>query len=223
MTYEDVRARAEKNLQKLVKDRPLRWVSIDHMNRELIYAIVMSEDSTFFEHEGVNFDAMIGAALNNLRKKKYESGASTISQQVTKNIFLTQDKSLVRKLKEVIVTRRVETRFTKNEILELYLNLAEFGPDVYGIQAAASHYFKKKPSEINAAEGAFLALMLPSPRKFHYSVFENQNITLSKKKKLRRILGDMLSQELISPKQYREYVRYDYFPDEDRTPAQIRK
>ncbi len=222
--YSDLQHRAELRVQaKMDKRRPLQWVAIDRMNRELLYSIVMSEDSTFFEHEGVNFDAMISAMLQNLRTKKYEVGASTLSQQVAKNLYLTSDKSLLRKLKEVIITRRLEARLSKNEILELYMNLAEFGPDLFGIDAASSHYFKKKPSDINAAEGAFLALMLPSPRKFHFSIFENQNITLSKKKKIRRILGDMLSQELISPKQYREYIRYDYFSDDERSPASRRR
>lgn len=218
--FADLRARAEQRVQaKMTKKSPLHWVSIDRMNRELLYSLVMSEDSTFFEHEGVNFDAMISATLQNMRTKKYDVGASTLSQQVVKNIFLTNEKSVIRKLKEVLITRRLEARFSKNEILELYMNLAEFGPDLYGIDAAARHYFRKKPSEINAAEGAFLALMLPSPRKHHFSIFENQNIAFSKKKKLRRILGDMLSQELITPKQHRNYLRYDYFPEDGRVPA----
>jgi monofunctional biosynthetic peptidoglycan transglycosylase len=192
------------------------WVEISDISRDFLYSIVMSEDSTFFEHDGIDIDAIAAAAIVNLRKKTYEAGASTISQQVVKNLFLTDEKTIVRKLKEVVVTERLEGAYTKNEILEVYLNIAEFGPDLYGVRAAAQHYFGKKPSEINAAEGAFIAIMLPSPRKFHYSVFENQNITKGKKKKIRRILGDMLANEFISPKQYRDYLTYDYFNEQER-------
>jgi len=98
----------------------------------------------------------------------------------------------------------MEERFTKNEILEIYLNIAEFGPDIFGVYMASMHYFNKEPKRINTAEGAFLALMLPSPKKYHYSIFRNKYLANRHKKKLRRILKDMLYKELISPEQYRE-------------------
>jgi len=216
-----------KNAQKVVltrleangHSRGPYWVEISEISRDFLYSIVMSEDSTFFEHDGIDIDALASAALVNLKKKGYEAGASTISQQVVKNLLLSNEKTLVRKLKELLLTDRLEDAYTKNEILEVYLNIAEFGPDLYGVRAAASHYFGKRPSEINAAEGAFIAIMLPSPRKFHYSVFENQNITKGKKKKIRRILGDMLANEFISPKQYRDYLKYDYFNESERKQA----
>ncbi len=201
------------------KRRRPSWVPLADVRRDCLYAIVMSEDSTFFEHDGVNFDSMAAAALMNLRKGAYEAGASTISQQVVKNLFLTSERTLTRKLRELILTMDLESRFTKNQILEVYLNLVEIGPDLYGVGEAARHYFGKEPSEINAAEGAFIALMLPSPRKYHYSIFENRNLSLRHRRKLRRVLGDMHATELISPEMYREYVSYDYFSKEVRAPA----
>jgi monofunctional glycosyltransferase len=195
------------------------WVEMDDISRDYIFSIVMSEDATFFEHNGIDIEAMLSSMSQNLKKKKYEYGASTISQQVVKNLFLTDEKSLSRKLKELLITLRLEKSFSKNQILELYLNLAEFGPDIYGVEEASAHYFKKKPIDVNAAEGAFIAIMLPSPRRYYYSVFENENITTAKHKRIRRILGDMLANEYISAKQYHQYLRYNYFSEKPREPA----
>jgi monofunctional biosynthetic peptidoglycan transglycosylase len=195
------------------------WTPLDQVSRDFLYAIVLSEDAGFFEHDGIDTDAILASTLQNLRKKKYESGASTITQQVVKNLFLNHSKSLARKTKEAIIAWELDSAYTKNQILELYLNLAEFGPKIYGAKDAAAHYFKKTPNEINAAEGAFLAILLPSPRRYHYSIYENQNVTPAKRKKMRRILSDMLSNEFISPKQYREYLNYDFFKNGPRGPA----
>jgi monofunctional biosynthetic peptidoglycan transglycosylase len=213
--FSDLRKIAEQSLKPRFEDsvhlEEYRWTEIKDVSRDLIYTIVMSEDANFFEHDGFDFDAIATSLTEDLSKKKYEYGASTISQQVAKNLFLTQEKALIRKIKEAVVTRRLEHQLKKNQILEIYLNIAEFGPDIFGIDAASHRFFNKTPAEINAAEGAFLALMLPSPRKNYYAMFENENITSHKKKRLRRILGDMLVSELISPKQYKSYLNYNFF------------
>lgn len=188
-----------------------RWSPLEEINRDLLYAVVMGEDASYFEHEGINYDALINAFAENIKRRKFAYGASTISQQVVKNMFLYSSKSLTRKLKELIITQRMEDRFSKNQILEIYLNIAEFGPDIFGVHRASAYYFKKKPKQVNAAEGAFLALMLPSPRKYHHSIFRNKYIARRHKKKLRRILKDMLYKEIISPRQYKGYLNYSYF------------
>ncbi|MDX1400077.1 MAG: biosynthetic peptidoglycan transglycosylase, partial [Oceanospirillum sp.] len=134
-------------------------------------------------------------------------GGSTLSQQTVKNLFLNQTQSYFRKLQEAVITRDLERHFSKNEIIELYLNMAEFGPDLYGVRDAARYYFDKKPAEINAAEGAWLALMLPSPRRYHYTVYQNRNLTTSLKRKYQRILQGMRQSNYISSVQYRRYLR----------------
>lgn len=201
----------QRRLEDKSRYRTYKWVEIGDVSRDFLYTIVMSEDGTFFEHEGVDIEAIVNSMADNLKKHRYASGASTISQQVVKNLFLTVEKSVVRKVKEVVITDRIEDRLTKNQILELYLNIAEFGPDMFGIDEAARAYFGKKPSAINAAEGAFIALMLPSPRKHYYSIFQNKNLAPSKRRKIRRVLGDMLANELISSTQYYQFVSYDFF------------
>ncbi|MGZ3699390.1 MAG: transglycosylase domain-containing protein [Bdellovibrionota bacterium] len=213
LDYGALQSLARKSVARRLEDKrkmPV-WVPIQEVSRDYLYTIVMSEDSTFFEHEGVNVDAILNSLAENIRKRKVESGASTISQQIVKNLFLNDERKLSRKVKELLITERIEKRFNKNQLLEIYLNMAEFGPDLFGIRAAADTYFHKPPSKINAAEGAFIALMLPSPRKFYYAVFQNRYLSLKKKRKVRRVLGDMLANELISPKQYSQYVRYKYF------------
>jgi monofunctional biosynthetic peptidoglycan transglycosylase len=219
--FETVKTLAKKRVKMRLEDknRPVHWTAIKDINRSYLYAIVMSEDSGFFEHEGFDVDAILDSVAENIKARSYEFGASTISQQVVKNLYLGGEKTLTRKLKEVLITERLEGHFTKNEILELYLNIAEFGPDLFGVAAASRHYFGKEPSEINPAEGAFIALMLPSPRKYHFTVFENRNITPQHRRKIRRILGDMLANDLISVKQYHQFSAFNFSADFRRTVA----
>ena len=202
---------SEQTEKKRDSKRKLHWIGIDAISRDFLYAIVMSEDVSFFSHGGVNYEAIAYSLAENIKRKKYAFGGSTISQQVVKNLFLSSRKTIDRKFREIWLTFRLEDQFSKNEILEIYFNVAELGPDIYGVREAAQHYFKKHPSEINAAEGAFIGLMLPSPRRFHYSVFENENLTKTKLKKIKRVLRDMLHHEYISLEQYREYLYYDFY------------
>jgi monofunctional biosynthetic peptidoglycan transglycosylase len=216
--FQKVREVAVESVQEKIdsktKRKEYKWVRIDNINRDLLYSIVMSEDGQFFTHSGVNWDALMNAIGENIKRRKFSYGASTITQQVAKNVYLRSNtKSLHRKFTELFVTRELEQHLSKNEILEMYLNVAEFGPDIYGVAHASKYYFNKKPSEINAAEGAFLAVMLPSPRKYHYSIFKNKYLSKRHKKKLKRILADMLYKEYISPKQYRRYLNWNYFTD----------
>ncbi len=213
LSYSDLVKRA----QERIKDRTLNkskhhhWVTMKEVNREAVFAIMLSEDASFFHHKGVEVDALLQSAVENIKARRYVSGASTISQQVVKNVFLTPEKTIARKVRELFVTHGLEEHFQKNQILEVYLNVAEFGPDIYGIHEAAQHYFSHPPSLLNAAEGAFLAVMLPSPKKYYQYTFVKKTLSPPKRKKIQRILRDMLTQELITPAQHSEYLTYDYF------------
>lgn len=225
MRFLGVKKVAQMVIQERLQDKSkrYRWVELSEVNRDLLFAIVMAEDSEFFEHDGVAVDAMLTSFADNIKKRKIESGGSTITQQTVKNVFLTSERSFKRKLKEILIAKDLEEKLSKNEILEIYLNIAEFGPDILGVNAAAHQYFEKSPGDLNAAEGAFLALMLPSPRRLHYSVFENKNLTRAHRNKIRRILGDMLHNEYISLKQYNQYLRYDYFEPNANTPQKAHR
>jgi len=188
-----------------------KWLSIRNINRDLLYSIVFSEDKDFFNHTGINYYSTLSALAKNIKHSSYKYGGSTISQQVAKNIFLSNEKSMFRKLKEILLSWRLEKMFSKNQILEIYLNIAEFGPDIFGVRHASYYYFRKTATDINAAEGAFMALMLPSPRRNHYSLFKNKNLTFTRKIKINRILRIMLNEELISEDQFESYKTYNFF------------
>lgn len=210
-TKHDVIKQVELKLAKEKADQHFEWVELKNIHRELLYAIVMSEDGDFFSHQGIDYDALISALGENIKRRQWSFGASTISQQTVKNIYLSDAKNLYRKLKEVIATQRLEKALSKNQILELYLNLVEFGPSIYGIEAAARHYFNTSPDKLNAAQGGFLAIMMPSPRKYHFTVFQNKHMAPRHKRKYKRILQDMRYKEYISPKQYRTYLKWPFF------------
>lgn len=209
----DLKTLATKSVYKKREDKhkKLVWTPIADVNRSYIYSIITSEDAQFFEHDGINIDAITNSLVENIRRREYAYGGSTISQQVSKNLFFENQKTIKRKIQEYLVTKKLEQQFAKNEILELYLNMAELGPDIFGVKEASQHYFGKDPSEINAAEGTFIALMLPSPRVNYYKVYQNQNLTKQSRRQINRVLRDMLFNEYISEAQYGKYVKYPFF------------
>lgn len=150
-----------------IHGKPLRfnkdWVSIEEISPRLQSAVIASEDFKFFEHNGFDWDAIQKAIKHNRQGKKVR-GASTISQQVAKNVFLWPARSWTRKILETYFTGLIELSWSKKRILEVYLNVAEFGDGVYGVEAAAQRYFNKTASEVNSAEAALMAAVLPNPR-----------------------------------------------------------
>ncbi len=209
MTYSELRQQAKARVERQLANssNTHHWITLKAVNRDLLYAIVMAEDARFFQHQGIDYNALLDAMVANIKKGETRFGGSTLSQQTVKNLFLTPQQSYFRKLQEAAITRNLEHYFSKNEIIELYLNMAEFGPDLYGVRDAARYYFDKEPTEINAAEGAWLALMLPSPRRYHYTLYQNRNVTSSLKRKYQRILQGMRQSNYISSAQYQRYMR----------------
>jgi monofunctional glycosyltransferase len=145
---------------------PLQWspVSLNSLPKYLIRAAIVAEDSGFYNHEGVDWDA-IGDALDyNLEKGDLIRGGSTISQQVAKNLFLSSSRSPLRKWHELILTWAMERNLSKSRILSIYLNVAEFGQGVYGVEAAAHRYWGISASAVSMEQAADLAATLPSPK-----------------------------------------------------------
>jgi hypothetical protein len=143
------------------------WVSIHAMSPYFIHAVLAHEDSGFFNHSGFSILSVERALVRNLREGRFVLGASTISMQLAKNLFLNREKTLARKVQEALLTWWLETAMTKKKLLELYLNIIEYGPSVYGVRHAARHYFGRDADELSPAEGAFLATVLPAPRRMH--------------------------------------------------------
>jgi monofunctional biosynthetic peptidoglycan transglycosylase len=142
------------------------WVPMNRISPHLRRAVVAAEDASFFIHEGFDWEGMKDAALYDLEQGALKRGGSTITQQLAKNLYLSSERSIFRKAQEALITRSLEHHLTKERILELYLNVAEWGTGVYGAEAAARHHFRKSASELTEDEAAWLAAILPSPRRY---------------------------------------------------------
>lgn len=139
----------------------IEWTEIDSIAPILVCSVIKSEDTTFFEHDGLLWAEMAKAALRHLRGQF--GGGSTISQQLAKNLFLSADVEVGRKLREAFITMHLERTLSKKRILEIYLNVIEWGDGVWGIAAASRHYFDKSPSKLNAFESVLLTSLIPAP------------------------------------------------------------
>lgn len=146
--------------------RQWMWVPLSRISPHLRHAVVAAEDASFFTHEGFDWEGIKDAAMHNLEAGEFKRGGSTITQQLAKNLYLSSERSLFRKAKEALITRELEHRLSKKRILELYLNVAEWGHGIYGAEAAAQHHFGKSAHELTSDEAAWLAAMLPSPRRY---------------------------------------------------------
>ena len=142
-----------------------RWVSFDEIPTLFKDTIRVTEDAGFYQHQGVDLTELKAAIKKNWQKGQFVRGASTITQQLAKNLYLTTDKSIVRKVKELLITLRLEKRLSKNRIFDLYLNVIEFGPGIFGVQAAARHFFDKDVSQLNIEEMVRLTAVIPKPLK----------------------------------------------------------
>jgi len=144
-----------------------RWTPSDSIPPEMKWAVIVAEDANFYRHEGIDVQAIKEAIRFDLEKKRLARGASTITQQTAKNLFLSREKSVTRKIKELYLAKRMEQALSKGRILELYLNIVELGPMVYGIGHGSRYYFDKPASALTPRECAFLAAMLPGPQKVY--------------------------------------------------------
>ena len=152
------------------------YVKLSQISDIAVDAVLASEDTSFYQHNGFDWFEIKSSLSKNMKQKAFARGGSTITQQLAKNVYLNGEKSLVRKLREAFLTYALEKNFSKDEILEKYLNVVEFGPDIYGIKRASEFYFKKRPDQLNLLEGSFLAFLLPNP-KGYYKSFKDHKLT----------------------------------------------
>lgn len=166
------------------------YVPLGEISPHVVNAIIVSEDGSFYEHHGFDWFEIKQTIEKNLEVMDYSRGGSTITQQLAKNVFLSAEKSLLRKIREAILTVQIEKQFSKRQILEKYLNVVEFGPKIFGVKSAARHYFNKSPGELDILESAFLAFLLPSPKR-HNQSFMVKNLTPFARKRLAQIIARM--------------------------------
>lgn len=173
------------------------FTPLQQISPHMVNAVLTTEDGGFWRHRGFLPSQFEVALRRNLAAGQIELGASTITMQMVKNVLLSHERTLARKLQEMFLTWYVETVLTKNRIMEIYLNAIEFGPGVYGITQAAEHYFGKHPSELLPREAVYLALMLPSPVRRHVSYCQG-SLTRSMEVKVQRILEIMVERGKLS-------------------------
>ncbi len=141
-----------------------KWVPYDRISINLKRAIVAAEDGKFLSHEGFDVEGIEAAVKKNLKKGKLVAGGSTISQQLAKNLFLTGERSFIRKGQEAVITLMIEATWSKRRILEVYLNVIEWGNGIYGAEAAARRYYKTSAAKLSRDQAARMAAMVPNPR-----------------------------------------------------------
>jgi monofunctional biosynthetic peptidoglycan transglycosylase len=167
-----------------------KWVALGAISSDARRAVVVAEDAKFWDHGGFDFEAMHSAIERDLKKRKMAAGASTISMQVAKNMFLSPSKTPVRKINEAILTWRMEKTLSKKRILELYFNIAEWGDGIFGIEAASRTYFNHSAALLDRKEASLLAAVLPNPIRFN-PLKNSRFVTRRSRLILRAIGGDV--------------------------------
>jgi len=140
------------------------WVSYGAVSENLKKAILISEDAAFFSHKGIDMTELTAALKKDFETLSFSRGGSTLTMQLAKNLYLNPSKNPLRKLKEIIIAHQLENALSKQRIFEIYLNVVELGRNIYGVEAAAQHYFGKSAGAVDLVEAATLAALLPSPR-----------------------------------------------------------
>jgi len=200
-----------------------KWIPYNRISPYMTKAVLIGEDDKFWQHEGFDYEAMQKAIDKDIKAKKFKLGGSTISQQLAKNLYLSPSKNPIRKIREAIITWRLEKALSKKRILEIYLNVAEWGEGVFGIEAASRHYYGIPASSLSPEQSARLASVLPNPRKFNplgeqkyvvhranliYSIMVKRGIVLPEYEEISE------DKETVSP------AETNYVPIEETKPSQ---
>ncbi len=192
-------------------------IEYEDISKHLVDAVIVLEDRRFFEHYGVDLRGLVRAMLQNLKELRYSQGASTITQQLSKLIFLNSEKTLSRKIRELMIAFYLEYKFTKNEILTMYLNRAYFGSGQYGIKAASKRFFLKEPKDLSIAEASILAGSLKAPSRLALTV--NKKASISRARTVLKLLNrnNLISLRILenSEKELNNIKNKNYFFDEN--------
>ncbi len=188
------------------------YVKLNSISSYVIHAVIVSEDGAFYSHKGFDWHEISESVSANLRSGKAGRGGSTLTQQLAKNIFLSADKSVWRKVKEAYLANAIEKRYGKDFILEKYLNVVEFGPEIYGIKAASEHYFQTDPSNLHPLQAAYLAHLLPNPKVYSQG-FRKGALTAFSRKSVSNILRRMAAYGKLNETSYeRSMAMMGQFP-----------
>jgi monofunctional biosynthetic peptidoglycan transglycosylase len=192
-----VRDENGKQIPFILGPRNPGWTPLSEIPPDLQRAVVVAEDDTFYHHHGFNVAAIRDALWENIKRRRPVRGGSTITQQLAKNLYLSKKKSLERKLKEAVIAWKLERHLDKDRILELYLNIIEWGPEVYGVEEAGWYYFRKFPADLDFFESVLLAAIIPSPKRYDPLRYPERAL-----ERYKTVLSLMLTSKLITADQY---------------------
>lgn len=181
------------------------FISLDYIPEHVVWAVIVSEDAGFFMHKGIDFEEMSAAVKDNIKKKKMRGG-STITQQIAKNLFLKRERTLLRKFREVILAIELDATLSKKRLFEIYFNIVEWAPGIFGITNAAWYYFGKPVYMLTPLEGAYLASVIPGPYRYNYQ-FQSGNVSEKWIENLHRILNIMNETGHLTFQEYIDAVK----------------
>ena len=185
------------------------WVPLARVSPFLVKAVLIAEDDKFWQHEGFDYEAMQKALEKDIKSGKFRSGGSTVSQQLARNLYLSPEKNLPRKMAEAMITWRMEKTLSKRRILEIYLNVIEWGEGIFGAEAASKRYFGKPSSDLTPEEASRLASVLPNPRK--YNPAGDQRYVLNRS----NLIYDIMVRRKIVVPEYGEVIEKPELPTEN--------
>jgi monofunctional biosynthetic peptidoglycan transglycosylase len=177
------------------------YVPLKNISLNIQKAIISTEDGKFYSHNGFDTDGIELCIQKIKEKKRFVCGGSTITQQLAKNMFLSKNKNLIRKGVEALITMKIEKTLSKKEILEKYLNVVQFGKNIFGVKKAAQFYFKKSPANLDVVESAFLAMVLPNPEKYSQSYYR-KDLTRFARRRMTTIIENMYQYKMIQEEAY---------------------
>ncbi len=199
-----------RNFEEDVGPATKSWTSYQRISKSFLNAVIVAEDGRFFEHFGIDPAEIYHSYKINQKRNRYVRGGSTITQQVVKMAFLTREKTIIRKMREVLGALILELILTKEEILEWYVNLTEFGGGIYGVKSAGYYYFKTKPELLTIDQSLLLASVIPSPNKWSKGL-RQKSLTDFGHKRFANLATKMLRRNFISRKQWENTLLYGNF------------
>lgn len=179
------------------------YARLQNISHHVRNAILVSEDGAFYSHQGIDWFELRESFEKNWEKGGFARGGSTITQQLAKNLYLSAEKSVLRKAREALIAVQIENLLSKDEIFEKYLNVVEFGPGIFGVSKAAHFYFNKSAISLTPAEGSFLAFLLPSPNKYGVS-FRKKHLTPFARSRMNQIINRMYKFKKLSEVEHHE-------------------
>ncbi len=192
---------------KTLCNKSMDYVQLSRVSPYFLEAVIMSEDDKFYLHNGFDWKEFKNSLLVNLRNFSFVRGGSTITQQLVKNVYLDQSKSITRKIREAYIANQIEDKYSKKLILEKYVNAIQFGKNLWGIKEAADFYFGVHPEDLGVLESLYLVILLPSPVKYSSS-YRNDKLTDYQRRRIKKLLRRLKKRGDVEP-DYAEFLEED--------------